>query len=219
MSRRRAASGALLLVLGFADLGWAALVLAPRVLLDVPTPLAAEESPLETAVLRAAPTAIADAPPGASTPAASTPAAPPPAASAAVAPPSVATTPPSVTQPATLARAVGQDSSSSLELLFRRNNTSLTGEAEDELRRVATRLRQERGLQVEIRGHSCRLGTRSLNYWLSFQRAKAVETFLLRHGVEPSRIRVEALGGTEPRDPGTDPAAFARNRRVELIWR
>jgi outer membrane protein OmpA-like peptidoglycan-associated protein len=47
----------------------------------------------------------------------------------------------------------------------------------------------------------------------------AVERFLVRNGVDAERIVIEALGGTEPRVPGSDPVAFARNRRVELIWR
>lgn len=218
ISHRRAASGGLLLLLGFADLGWVAIGLAPQVLHD-PSVVESAEAP---EVSRLEPEAVQPILPAAE-PIEAEPAVPEPIAE--IQQPVeiqqlAEIQQPAVPQPAVQPVAeIDVGSGSSFELLFRRNNTSLTAESARALQPVLDLFRQQPSLRIQVRGHSCRLGSPRVNRWLSYQRAMAVERFLIRNGVDAERITVEALGGTEPIDPGRDPVAFARNRRVELIWR
>lgn len=58
------------------------------------------------------------------------------------------------------------------------------------------------------------------NWNLSTDRAVAVVNVLVsQHGVAPGRLTASGYGEFQPRDPGGDPAALSRNRRVELIIR
>lgn len=58
------------------------------------------------------------------------------------------------------------------------------------------------------------------NWNLSTDRAVAVVNVLVtRHGIAPSRLTASGYGEFQPRDPGGDPAALSRNRRVEMIIR
>ena len=51
------------------------------------------------------------------------------------------------------------------------------------------------------------------------KRAEAVKDYLVKErGVEESRITVRSAAATKPLDTGTDAAARARNRRVEVIF-
>jgi peptidoglycan-associated lipoprotein len=43
--------------------------------------------------------------------------------------------------------------------------------------------------------------------------------FLISHGAPLDRITVEAVGDSEPIDPGNNPVAWAKNRRVQVLWR
>ncbi len=54
------------------------------------------------------------------------------------------------------------------------------------------------------------------NWELSAARAVAVVQYLVSKGVEPDRLAAAGFGEFQPIDPGTDEAAMARNRRIEL---
>src|SRR5688572_11682229 len=81
---------------------------------------------------------------------------------------------------------------------------------------VATRLRSDPRSRVIVIGHADS-GERMPEV-LARRRAEAVRDYLVRErGVEESRITVRSAAATKPLDTGTDAAARARNRRVE-IW-
>ena len=54
------------------------------------------------------------------------------------------------------------------------------------------------------------------NWELSAARAVAVVQYLVSKGVEPDRLAAAGFGQFQPIDSGTDDAAMARNRRIEL---
>lgn len=54
------------------------------------------------------------------------------------------------------------------------------------------------------------------NWALSTARATAVVQFLMDQGVPPNRLAAAGFAEFQPVDVGTDEAAFARNRRIEL---
>jgi len=81
---------------------------------------------------------------------------------------------------------------------------------------VASRLRGDPRSRVIVIGHAD-AGERMPEV-LARRRAEAVRDYLVRErGVEESRITVRSAAATKPLDTGTDAAARARNRRVE-IW-
>ncbi|MFO7564552.1 MAG: OmpA family protein [Enhygromyxa sp.] len=85
------------------------------------------------------------------------------------------------------------------------------------LERVATALREDPALHLLIVGHADEDNSDEYNRALSQRRAEHVRARLL--ALEPElaeRLQVEARGEWDASDPGTDEAAKARNRRVEL---
>jgi outer membrane protein OmpA-like peptidoglycan-associated protein len=82
---------------------------------------------------------------------------------------------------------------------------------------VASRLRQDPRSRVIIVGHADS-GERNPEV-IARQRAEATKAYLVKErGVEESRITTRSAAATKPLDTGTDAAARARNRRVEVIF-
>jgi flagellar motor protein MotB len=82
---------------------------------------------------------------------------------------------------------------------------------------VASRLRQDPRSRVIIVGHADS-GERNPEV-IARQRAEAAKAYLVNErGVEEARITTRSAAATKPLDTGTDAAARARNRRVEVIF-
>jgi len=79
-------------------------------------------------------------------------------------------------------------------------------------------------MQVEIQGHICCFRGEidgfdhdSNDYNLSINRAKAVQTFLIRNGIDPLRLSARGFGGTQPLvSPERTEDDRTANRRVEI---
>ncbi len=72
--------------------------------------------------------------------------------------------------------------------------------------------------KVRIEGHTDRHGSDAYNVRLSTGRAKAVQTYLIRNGIEASRLTFEGFGERRPLvSPERSPADSQKNRRVEFI--
>jgi len=72
--------------------------------------------------------------------------------------------------------------------------------------------------RVTIDGYTDERGTREYNLALGERRAEAVATFLVSQGVRRSQIDVVSYGEERPADPGHTEAAWAKNRRAELVY-
>lgn len=190
----RFASG-VFLALGFADLAVLNLLLAPRLGTD-------STSRAETTTPDKAPSAAAKAAGRAPARLVSPPrpAAPKPAPIAAAAQPARARAAPDVRF------ALASDLVTSIP-------------AARSLEQVAREIASDGSRQILLRGHADRLGQPTMNLALSRRRADSVKRYLTLRGAPAGRIAVEALGDTEPADPSDTPAAWAKNRRVEVLWR
>jgi OOP family OmpA-OmpF porin len=93
------------------------------------------------------------------------------------------------------------------------------GEPNAELGRVALALRDAPDRRLLLRGHADRLGSPERNVVLSRRRADAVRRYLVALGAPGERIDVEPVGDAEPVDTSDTPEAWARNRRVQVLWR
>ncbi len=72
-------------------------------------------------------------------------------------------------------------------------------------------------IKLEIQGHTDDVGKRETNMTLSQARADAVRDYLVKKGVEESRLRAVGYGPDKPVDPAKTKAARDKNRRVEFV--
>ncbi|MDO9308867.1 MAG: OmpA family protein [Deltaproteobacteria bacterium] len=101
---------------------------------------------------------------------------------------------------------------------FALNRDIISARSAAVLERVATVLRANGSVNVELRGHADERGNELFNRILSRQRAEVVRTYLVAAGIKRSRITVKAFGKAIPFMRGSDILSFARNRRVELSF-
>ena len=72
--------------------------------------------------------------------------------------------------------------------------------------------------RVALTGHTDERGTREYNMALGERRAKAVESFLVTTGVNPSQLEAVSYGKEMPINAGHDENAWKENRRVEINY-
>lgn len=72
------------------------------------------------------------------------------------------------------------------------------------------------GARISLTGHTDRAGSEAFNLDLSLSRAGAVESALLKAGIDPGRITLLAVGEDDPEIPTLDGISRSRNRRVEI---
>ncbi len=72
-------------------------------------------------------------------------------------------------------------------------------------------------LTVTLEGHADERGSREYNLALGENRAKAVQQLMQFKGVPAKQIETVSFGEERPVDMGHEDAAWAKNRRVELI--
>lgn len=83
----------------------------------------------------------------------------------------------------------------------------------------AERLAGDAGLGVRLEGHADERGTREYNLALGERRANAIRAYLVAQGALQSQVEVISYGEEKPIDPGHGEAAWAQNRRVEIVYR
>ena len=104
-------------------------------------------------------------------------------------------------------------------IAFRTASTHIRSRSRRQLKSIAKVMAKRDGLRLLIRGHADQRGRASANTDLSERRAQAVARRLRALGVNIDRMDIEAVGEAELLSSENTPAAWARNRRVELIWR
>ena len=74
-------------------------------------------------------------------------------------------------------------------------------------------------VEVRLEGHADERGSREYNIALGDRRAQSVRRVLLFQGASTDQIDTVSYGEEQPAVEGHDEAAWARNRRVELIYK
>jgi peptidoglycan-associated lipoprotein len=72
--------------------------------------------------------------------------------------------------------------------------------------------------RVRLEGNTDERGSREYNIGLGDRRAQAVRRALLLQGVTEGQLTMVSYGEERPADPGHDEAAWAKNRRVEIVY-
>jgi outer membrane protein OmpA-like peptidoglycan-associated protein len=98
---------------------------------------------------------------------------------------------------------------------FGTDNAELRPDGEQLLDEVADVLAKHPEIRrVRVEGHTDNRGNAEHNLNLSKARAAAVVAYLVKSGVESSRLESEGYGSTQPLVPNMTPAQRAKNRRV-----
>jgi peptidoglycan-associated lipoprotein len=103
-------------------------------------------------------------------------------------------------------------------ILFDFDSSTIRSEFLPVLRAHAGYLSSHASQRVTLEGHTDERGTREYNLALGERRAKVVMQFLMAEGVGGDQLRTISYGEERPVDPGQNEEAWARNRRVELVY-
>jgi outer membrane protein OmpA-like peptidoglycan-associated protein len=92
----------------------------------------------------------------------------------------------------------------------------LKPESVSSLKRLKKFLLENPNVNILISGHTDNVGSAGYNQNLSLQRAKSVQSYLVKEGLHPGRMLVEGKGDKEPMVPNTTPENQALNRRITI---
>ena len=82
----------------------------------------------------------------------------------------------------------------------------------------ARNLTSHPGYKMKLEGNTDERGTREYNIGLGERRAQAVRRALMLQGVAESQLTTVSFGAERPAAEGDDETAWAKNRRVELVY-
>lgn len=101
-------------------------------------------------------------------------------------------------------------------LLFDFDSSELRSQARANLADLAASLEEYPETEVLVVGHTDSRGSDSYNQALSERRAESAKLYLVRQGIEPSRIEAMGRGEAEPVATNETDAGRQENRRVEV---
>jgi len=98
------------------------------------------------------------------------------------------------------------------------DSSEVRGEGTDIVAAHAKYLAANGGMKVRLEGHTDERGSREYNIGLGERRAQAVRRALLLQGAAESQVSTVSYGEERPAAAGSDEAAWAKNRRVEIVY-
>jgi outer membrane protein OmpA-like peptidoglycan-associated protein len=99
---------------------------------------------------------------------------------------------------------------------FATGKADITPESENTLRKALKTLQTYPDISVEISGYTDNVGRDASNQKLSQRRANSVRDWLVREGIDPSRITAVGYGESNPIAPNDTPEGRLKNRRIEF---
>ncbi|HVE48645.1 MAG TPA: peptidoglycan-associated lipoprotein Pal [Casimicrobiaceae bacterium] len=78
-------------------------------------------------------------------------------------------------------------------------------------------LSTNRGARATIQGHTDERGSREYNIALGQRRADAIKRMMTLVGAQDGQVETVSFGKEKPRNPGHDEAAWAQNRRGDIV--
>ncbi|MEQ8955609.1 MAG: OmpA family protein, partial [Gammaproteobacteria bacterium] len=73
--------------------------------------------------------------------------------------------------------------------------------------------------RIRLEGHADERGTREYNLALGERRANGIMNYFIVNGASRTQVEVVSYGEERPAAQGQTEAAYARNRRVEIVAR
>ncbi len=101
-------------------------------------------------------------------------------------------------------------------VLFYQSKAQLIPTSYPELNRLASMMKDNPSITIELAGHTDNVGDREKNLKLSEDRVDAVKKYLVNQGVEAQRITGKGYGGSKPVADNSREITRRLNRRVEF---
>ncbi len=103
------------------------------------------------------------------------------------------------------------------DVLFATGRADLKSGAVMDLDRLATFMGRYPDRSITIEGHTDSVGSEDYNLGLSQRRAESVRSYLMRQGVDATRVTTHGMGESVPVAPNDTASGRQQNRRVEII--
>jgi peptidoglycan-associated lipoprotein len=103
-------------------------------------------------------------------------------------------------------------------IYFDFDSSEIKGEGTDIVGAHAKYLATNPSARVRLEGHTDDRGSREYNIGLGERRAQSVRRALLLQGATEAQISTVSYGAERPAVAGHDEAAWAKNRRVEVVY-
>ncbi len=101
-------------------------------------------------------------------------------------------------------------------ILFDFNKSNVKPDSFAVLDEVVEYLATNKGIKMEIQGHTDNKGSAEYNMKLSYKRADSVRKYIVGKGIAPERLKVNGFGFSKPVVPNDSDENRTRNRRVEF---
>jgi outer membrane protein OmpA-like peptidoglycan-associated protein len=101
-------------------------------------------------------------------------------------------------------------------ILFNSGRSTFKAGVSDKLDGIVTIMKEFPKATFVVEGHTDSTGSASLNEKLSAKRANAVKDYLVKNGIDASRLDAKGYGPSQPIDTNDTRAGRANNRRVEI---
>lgn len=102
-------------------------------------------------------------------------------------------------------------------IFFNTGAYTLDDKSKVELNRMIDFLKNNKSIHIEISGHTDDVGSDQVNLELSRKRAQSVLDYLLKSGIDPSRLLAKGYGESKPIAKNDSEENRQKNRRIE--WR
>ncbi len=100
---------------------------------------------------------------------------------------------------------------------FNSGQASLRSDSYNALNDLLEILKIKSHMTVEIAGHTDDVGDTNSNLTLSRKRAETVRSYLIKNGIEPSRLVAKGYGESKPIAYNDTPEGRQKNRRTEVV--
>jgi OmpA-OmpF porin, OOP family len=123
---------------------------------------------------------------------------------------------PSHTSPIVMDFTVTTESSNQLDVTYKPGSAELEPSSYMAIDKLYDWMQTKNNISVEIAGHTDSDGSEATNQTLSQARAESVKKYLLKKGIEPSRIIAIGYGESKPIESNDTAQGKAKNRRTEV---
>ncbi len=104
-------------------------------------------------------------------------------------------------------------------IYFKPGTTTLTAASQKLLPAISEAVAARSPCEINVIGHTDRVGSREYNVQLSLRRARRVAQWLKQIKTDILKLEIESYGEEDPLVPTPDGVAEPRNRRVEIMIR
>lgn len=118
--------------------------------------------------------------------------------------------------PAPAPKVVIEEVSLSADTFFAFDSAELMPNGLESIQQLTARVRNVKGLSIDVAGHADSTGPEEYNQKLSERRAASVKKALVDDGISADIITTRGYGETAPLVPNTTPENRAKNRRVDI---